>query len=156
VTARSSGSGCTNAGPTSRCYLGGGAAAEGRVPPPSLGIYVGARGSSPDPSGTGGGAPGHRAYLALTRASVTGDFLRNPHAGCCGGSGGVTTAQEPCNIKPVAVLRFGRVASGAQAEALGCRGCDKRSVDRIRDRFTDGHALGRREMVDCTIPPERS
>ena len=31
MTARSSGSGCTNAGPTSRCYLGGGAAAEGEL-----------------------------------------------------------------------------------------------------------------------------
>jgi len=39
------------------------------------------------------------------------------HRGRCGGSGGVTTAQEPCNINTVAVLRFGRV----EAEALGCR-----------------------------------
>ena len=108
-------------------------------------------GPSPNWSGVANGPPTPR------RRSFPGS------AGCvasprrCGGSGGVTTAQEPCNIKTIAVLRFGWVASGAQAEALGCRGCDKRSVDAFAIALEMGGShRGRREMVNCTIPLERS
>jgi hypothetical protein len=78
------------------------------------------------------------------------------HRGRCGGSGGVTTAQEPRNINTVAVLRFGRVASGEQAVALGCRGCDKGSVAAFAIALWMGTRWGRREMVDCTFPLEGS